>query len=150
MSEALKEIMRPLPEDFVRRMRNWARAKAGSSLSYASVRWGLKVSGEGCGAPLPIMEGEADDTDRALQTLDVRYRRAVELFWAWEETELAVLARKCGGIEYRTYAKRVIDGHVLLRAELFRQAEAWRARRDAAAVAVRKNEIRLDVRKIPV
>ena len=58
-----------------------------------------------------------------------RYRRAVELFWAWEQTELTVLAQKCGGIDYRTYVVRVKEGHAMLRAELARRAEAARQER---------------------
>jgi hypothetical protein len=126
MSRAAAEIMAALPDDFVRRMRNWARHAAGSSLGYAQVKYDGEPSGGYREAPMPIMSGEADDTGAALQTLPIRYRRAVELWWAWEDTEVSVLARRCGGIDPKTYARRVMDGHGLLRSELARRHEAYR------------------------
>jgi len=122
-------VLAELDEGFIRRLRNWARSRCGSSAGFAQVDWDIKGSSGYCETHLPVLGGEADDTDLALQTLPVRYRRAVELFWAWEQTELTVLARKCGGIDYRTYVARVKAGHTLLRAELARSSEAWRADR---------------------
>lgn len=81
MCNALRLIMAELPEDLVRRMRNWARAKAGCSGAYAQVSFEPVATGGYREAPMPILGGEADDTDRALQTLDARHRQAVELFW---------------------------------------------------------------------
>lgn len=137
MSALVREIMGALPEDFMRRMRNWARAKCGDSMGFAQVNWDAAGSGRG-ETRSPILSGEAEDTDRALQTLPARYRRAVELFWAWETQELAVLARRCGGIDYRTYAARVMEGHDLVRAALSRQTEAWRRRSVANAMVARR------------
>ncbi|MBS0368423.1 MAG: hypothetical protein JSS57_04380 [Proteobacteria bacterium] len=115
---------------FERRMRNWARSVAGSSLGFAQVNW------DSCGggsdeSPLPILSGEAEDTGKALEKLAIRYRRAVELYWMWgdSDAELTVLGRKCA-VDYRTFAGRVIDGHRLLQAELTRAAEAWRTHRE--------------------
>ena len=135
-SAAHKEIMAAIPDDFARRMRNWARNICGSSLGYAQARLDeVHVSGFR-EAGMPTLSGEASDTADALATLEARYRRAVELFWVWEDAELSTLARRCGGIEYRTYAKRVMDGHALLQSELSRRADAWRNVR-------RRNEVRV-------
>lgn len=122
-------VMMELDEGFVRRMRNWARARVGTSSGVVQVNWEV---GGGSGyreAHMPVLGGEAEDTDLALQALPVRFRRAVELFWAWETLELTVLAQKCGGIDYRTYVARVKDGHELLRSEVARRSEAWRVER---------------------
>jgi len=131
-------VMADLTEDFVRRMRNWAMGSCGSSIDFAQVDL-AGGGGTGAGyreASMPVLTGEAKDTDDALHALPIRYRRAVELYWAWETTELSVLARRCGGIDYRTYVIRVKDGHILLRVELAKRAEEWRARRAANALAV--------------
>ena len=122
-------VLAELDDAFVRRMRNWALGRCGSSMGFAQVDWDIKGSSGYAEAHMPVMTGEADDTDRALQTLPARYRRAVELFWACEQTELTVLAKKCGGIDYRTYVVRVKEGHTQLRAELSRRAEAARQER---------------------
>lgn len=150
MSELVKDIMRALPDDFVRRMRNWARFKTGSSLGYATVDLENGTAGGYREARIPILSGEGEDTDRALQTLDVRYRRAVELWWAWEDTEITVLARRCGGIDKKTYAKRVMDGHVFLRGELACLCDAYKrmaAQAGASQIGVRRA---LDETRIPV
>lgn len=131
MSDLVMDIMGALPDDFVRRMMNWARFKVGSSMGYASVDLKAGAAGGYREAKLPLISGEAKDTDMALQTIEVRYRRAVELFWSWQDSELVVLARRCGGIDKRTYAKYVIEGHSLLRSELSKQHDA--ARRHAKA-----------------
>jgi len=129
-------VMGGLDEAFVRRMRNWARSRCGSSAGFAQVDWDIKGSSGYCEAHMPVLGGEADDTDRALQVLPIRFRRAVELFWAWEQTELIVLAQKCGGIDYRTYVARVKDGHSQLRAELAKRTEAWRVDRERTELAI--------------
>lgn len=126
MSNLVKEIMGVLPDDFVRRMRNWAQYKIGSSIGYAAVHLENGSAGGYREASIPILRGEGEDTDNAIQTLDVRYRIAVELWWAWENTEITVLARRCGGIDKRTYAKRVMAGHDQIRAELARAHDAYK------------------------
>ena len=127
-------------EAFERRMRNWARAMAGSSGSYAAVTWGEPRGTDLTTPPPPVLTGEAEDTSAALATVLVRYRRAVELYWAWgdRDADLSALARRCGeGVDYRTFGRRVIDGHVLLQAELARRTEAWRQQRDRNENAIR-------------
>ena len=89
-------------------------------------------------AVMPYMAGEADDTEKAMEAVPVRYRRPVELFWVWQETELTVLAQKCGGIDYRTFVARVKEGHVLLRCEINKRREAVRIERVRIEEAWRK------------
>lgn len=122
-------VLKELDEAFIRRMRNWALLRAaGTSREYAQVDL---ANGAGMGngyreAVMPYMAGEAEDTERALEAVPVRYRRPVELFWVWSETELTVLAVKCGGIDYRTFVARVKEGHTLLRCEIHKRTEAAR------------------------
>ena len=121
------QIMSGLSDNFIRRMRNWTRAKvSGTSHGYARMRWDDAPRGSSWHeAPLPTLSGEADDTDAAMQTLDVRERRAVVLFWAWENQELTTLARRCGGIDVRTYRDRVMRGHAALIDVLAKRTARW-------------------------
>lgn len=123
------QIMAELGDNFIRRMRNWTRAKvAGSSMYYAQMRWDMRAPSSGWHEPpLPVISGEAEDTDEAIHALALPQRTAVMLYWAFETTELAVLARKCGGIDVRTYIVRVKDAHQLLQADLARRTTQWRA-----------------------
>lgn len=132
-----EDVRASITPSLAQRMRNWARSMAGSSLGYAQMRWMEPAGGQPDGAPLPILAGEAEDTGKALETLPIRYRRAVEIYWMWGDSdeELTALARRCA-VDYRTYANRVIDGHRLLQAELARAADAWRRRREESERAV--------------
>lgn len=107
-------------------------------MGLAQINWNF----DGCSTdecPLPILHGEAEDTDRALKTIPIRYRRAVELYWIWgdQDAELTVLGKKCA-VDYRTFGNRVIDGHRLLLAELARDSEAWRMQREKSKSAVER------------
>ena len=138
MKMGIKEDVKASYSDSLKkRMRNWARSVAGGSEGFAQVNWDMEPRGTDDEAPLPILSGEAEDTGRALTTLPIRFRRAVELYWMWgdEDAELSVLGRKCA-VDYRTFGGRVIEGHALLKAELARAAEAWRQHRERSEAAV--------------
>jgi len=127
---------------FQHRMRNWARSVSGMGSSLAQVNWDFTGGSTDDGPSIPILQGDADDTGKALETLPIRYRRAVELYWMWgdEDAELVVLGRRCA-VDYRTFGGRVIDGHQMLQAELARASEAFRRQReyqDAAVLKARK------------
>ncbi len=133
-----EDVRASITPSLAQRMRNWARSVAGSSLGYSSMNWDrLDVRTDFEASPLPILAGEADDTGKALETLPIRYRMAVELYWLWGDMdeELTALARRCA-VDYRTYGGRVIEGHRLLQAELSRAAEAWKKCREASEKAV--------------
>jgi hypothetical protein len=120
------KIYQALPEDFIRRMRNWARAVSGQldalrsswSIDPTIINYGLE------GAPIPILEGEAMDTDVALRTLPEKYRWAVEEFWSREGRSLREHARG-RVIDDHTMLNWIMTGHQLLRAELARRADSW-------------------------
>lgn len=138
-----EDVRASYSDSFRRRMWNWARSVAGSSLGVAQVNWDFGGGGANWDAPVPILQGEAEDTAQALETLPIRYRRAVELYWMWgdEEAELTVLGRKCS-VDYRTFAHRVIDGHHLLQAELARRSDAYRLKRAQAESATKSARVK--------
>lgn len=134
-------VLKELDEGFIRRMRNWALLRAsGTSRGFAQVDLtnGASMGSGYREAMMPYMGGEADDTEKALEAVPARYRRPVELFWVWQETELTVLATKCGGIDYRTFVARLKEGHVLLRCEINKRAEAARIERQRIEEVMRK------------
>lgn len=128
-----KRIYSEITHDFERRMRNWGRwsARGGDAQVSPSSMWSCAPNGGYREATVPILDGEASDTDRALNTVPVRYRQAVMLFWQYDGQSLVWLARRCGeGVDYRTFEDRVIKGHVLLNCELIRYSAMLQDQRE--------------------
>lgn len=128
-----QRIMAELTNDFIRRLRNWAslNGREGKAEISPSSMFSAAGGGNRREATMPRLEGEAQDTDRALSVLPIRYRQAVMLFWQYENQPLSVLARRCGqGVDYRTYRDRVMQGHILLRSEIFRNNQIMSDRRE--------------------
>jgi len=73
------DILNSLPEDFVRRMQNWARTVDGTPVSVSKLE--ERVDHSRREQPLPLLIGEADDTHRAVQALPQRYQEVVGVFW---------------------------------------------------------------------
>ena len=120
-----RAIYADIPHDFKRRMENWARwaARDGDASLAPSSMWSAAPSGARGDCPVNTLGGEAEDTQRALYAIPQRDRQAVMLFWQYQNQPLIYLARRCS-VDYRTYEKRVIYGHVLLRGEIFKHTEA--------------------------
>lgn len=117
------KIMAGLPEDFVRRMRNWARARAGllsaMGISFTSAYEGFRYD-RSPELGIPVLAGDAEQTDALLKRLPPRYRQAVELWWDHEGAPLRYLARKTGkhGVDHHTFVVWVQKGHEALMAEV--------------------------------
>ena len=126
-------IYAAVSEDFIRRMRNWAKAGAGllrggggqvSSIYRGGVRIDRYVNTEP-----PLLRGEADDTDAALLAVPIRYRQAVRQFWQYEGQPLRWQARHLRpGLKHHTFEIWVIQGHELLRAALAVRSAGYRVR----------------------
>lgn len=122
------EILRKLPEDFIRRMRNWARSIDGSSVGTCSKLWDSIGDGR-FESRLPILMGEAEDTERALRAIPQRYQEAVAVFWSYESRTIAWMAKatprlrlwKLGPTSFTEWLER---GHDMLQHELGRQRAA--------------------------
>lgn len=132
------EIFDTLPEDFIRRMRNWARDRDGGRIATAYL--GEIVDGWRPEIPIPTMEGEAADTQRAVLTLPQRYQEVITVFWMYQAHNLTWMACatprlrvwKLGPASFRGWLDR---GHERLQVELARlsRAEAERHENSAAA-----------------
>jgi hypothetical protein len=116
-----EKIMRLLDHEFIRRMRNWARAGTEASASISSVYDDVLCGSDGYSSRIPTLFGEAEDTDRALAKLPVRYSAAVRVFWQWEGISLREMGRKLRADRHYV-TERVRVGHQLLDVELKLQA----------------------------
>jgi len=103
---------------------------------YMRGRWGIAPSGSRGDQVINTLSGEAGDTDMALNAVPVRYAQAVRLFWQYEGSALAVLARRCS-CDYRTYENRVIEGHTMLRIEMAQRSDVARRYRESFAEVAR-------------
>lgn len=118
-----ESILRDLPEDYLRRMRNWARADSGQGMYAMSSAYTGDQSGDGYDSHMPVLEGEASDTHSALMALPNRERQAVMLFWQFEGRSLESLGKRLSPefpLHFETVERRVRDGHRLHLAEIRR------------------------------
>ena len=131
-----ERIFRAISDDFVRKMRNWARTRAGllHGVTSTSIYDGPIRVDRSPELMIPLLEGDAQDVTYGLQQLPARYRQAVELFWDMEGASLRRLAKRCGkhGVNHETFEAWVIKGHELLRVELGAHIRRCRARADQA------------------
>jgi hypothetical protein len=116
-----ERIYKALPEHFIRCMRNWARASCGL-LSVAGLISGI-YRGERFGdgyaeAQIPILHGEAEDVERALNALPIRFRQAVQLFWWWEGDRVMRRIERRLQLRNGTAEAWIMRGHELLRDQL--------------------------------
>ena len=125
-----QKIFKELSEQFVMRMRNWAWTNAGGGQRLTSSMYVAAGGDRYPESKIPLLTGEAEDTGIALSQLPNRYKQAVSLFWQYEGRPLTWFAMRSGqGVDWRTYEKRVIHGHELLKAEIARQHEKVNAYR---------------------
>ena len=111
-----------LPQDFTRRMVNWARWKLGGiATAEISSVYADQTGGGYREAPIPLLVGEAEDTEAAINAIPERYRYAVQQVWVYLGRPSAWHAR-LRGIDYRTWDGWVNRGHQLLQEELARRA----------------------------
>lgn len=126
-----ERIYAALTEDFIRRMRNWAKAGAGLLSSGGPIssiyEMGVRVDRYVSTAP-PLLSGEADDTDQALLRVPVRYRQAVQQFWRYEGQPLrwhARRLRKKPALNHEVFQDWVLKGHEYLRDALAERSAAY-------------------------
>ena len=123
MSEKIYGALTP---DFIRRMRNWVKAKDG-----APIAGGVSVYELGVGVDRyretseVLLFGEALDTEQALRLVPVRYSDAVRQFWLYEGNSLRWHGRR-RQISYHTFEGWVMEGHIRLKEVLGERTKAWR------------------------
>lgn len=155
-----ERIYAELSEDFIRRMRNWVKAR---DMAVTPSSWpgphNIYGRCDGSGymeTPIPLLSGEAQDTEAAIRNLPGRYRDAVKQFWTYEGKSLRAHAQKYEvpeppeqegmslgrhgqkrGIDPKTFEIWVIKGHELLKQELGRLTAYHQARAAVARAAAR-------------
>ena len=135
-----ERIYAELSHDFIRRMRNWVKAR---DMAVTPSSWpgphNIYGRCDGSGymeAPMPLLCGEAQDTEAAIRRLPGRYRDAVKQFWLYEGQPKRWHGR-ARGIHRDTFEAWVIRGHDLLKAELGRLTAYHQARAAVARAAAR-------------
>jgi hypothetical protein len=125
-----ESIIKDLSEDYIRRMRNWARADSGCD-QYAITSAYDGIVNDRYTSSMPILSGEAQDTHIAMQAVPNQYRQAVMLFWQYEGRALEWIGRRLGNIHYETVERRIRQGHLLHIVELRRRTGAYQRMQDA-------------------
>ena len=118
------KIYAALPQDFIQRMRNWARASLGAIYGGGNlgVYQGDVIRDPWADKPIPVLIGDAQSVEDALVVLPERYRWAVQEFWSREGRSLREHAR--GRMIHHTSMEIwIMTGHDLLRAELAKRRE---------------------------
>jgi len=110
-------IIRALPEEFVRQMRDWVRSRLGSGFAMTGAYDGMGPSSGYAETVIPILYGAVGDIDAAMADIPLREREAVRLFWEREGNSLRWLGRRLA-VTHETAEARVRKGHELLREEL--------------------------------
>jgi len=128
-------VITELPEDYVRRMRNWARADAGAGLYAVSSIYDPSAGRDRGEMPIPTLVGEAHDTHMALDVLAQRERLAVTLYWQHEGKGMRWLGRRLA-ISDKTAKARVLKGSEIHQAELRRRADTHNRQVEANARAM--------------
>jgi hypothetical protein len=112
-----------------RMMRNWARWKTGAPIGLAvSSAYELEGRGRREEAPIPLLNGEAMDVDKAVLDLPGELFQVVEQHWLKRGT-VKDKARRCHCSE-ATFYRRLDDAHA--RVHIFLDANRERHRRLAA------------------
>lgn len=113
------DIIDALPDDFVRRMRNWARTVDGVSVSTSQLQ--DRVDHTRPDQPIPTLIGEAQDTHKRVQRLPRLQQEVVAVFWTHLARELRWMARatpilreaRLGSYSFR---QELESGHAALQA----------------------------------
>jgi hypothetical protein len=135
-----EDIISALPEDFVRIMRNWVRSTDGSAIGtsvydfIASGRYEAKI---------PVLMGEAQDTQRAIYKLPQRHQEVITIFWTEHDLTLAEMARATPRVRLwqlgpASFKAWLAIAHDRLQKELKAQREAARELAAQAQTAVGK------------
>jgi hypothetical protein len=133
-----ERIYAELTEDFIRRMRNWVKAR---DMAVTPSSWpgphNIYGRCDGSGymeTPLPLLCGEAQDTEAAIRQIPGRYRQAVTQFWSYEGQSLRRHGQR-RGVSYHTFEAWVVEGHERLKAELAKHTAHYQARAAIARAA---------------
>jgi hypothetical protein len=126
------DIFAQLPEDFVRRMRNWSASLGGGSVTTSSMLWNNIGSGS-FESRIPVLMGEADDTDAAVRHLPQRHQEVVTVFWRYNTHDLEWMSRSTPRLRLwkiypATFRAWLDKGHAELQVAFIRSAEANRRR----------------------
>lgn len=113
------DILRDLSEDLRRRMRNWARSLDGGSVTTCSQLWGNAGRGHRAAAVIPVLMGEAKDTDKIVRRLPEREQECIAIFWTYEARDIWWMCQatervRAWALTPERFVAYCHDGHSLL------------------------------------
>jgi hypothetical protein len=117
------------PVDIVRMLENWARwvAQDGGSSRSPYPAYNLEPPGKRAGSVMPTLNGEAEDVDAVMVTLQLDLQKALRVNYFWPNRSDRLNAKACD-CALNTYKRRLDEGHKLF-------ASAWYARKGKHAYA---------------
>jgi hypothetical protein len=112
-------------DEIVRLLNNWAMWQAGGSnggeSSFPAYR--LAAPGPRFGNVMPVLSGEAEDVNKVILTLQVRYQQPLRMHYCWPGRSDRSKALACNCC-LNTYKSRLDDAHYLF-------AQAWYRRNES-------------------
>lgn len=113
-------------EEIVRLLSNWALwlAHDRNPGITANCIYSLGVRGPRHGNTIPILTGEAEDVDKVIERLPVRYQHPLRMHYCWPGRSDRSKASACS-CSLNTYKTRLNEAHLLF-------SQGWYARRPAS------------------
>lgn len=111
------------PHEIVRLLENWSMwvsdSKVGAISPYPAYR--LSPPGPRYGNVMPMLVGEAEDTDRVIALLEPRYQMPLRMHYRWQARSDRSKALACN-CNVEAYLARLDEAHVLF-------SRAWHGRK---------------------
>lgn len=115
--QILQAIERQSGYDAIRRMRNWALWKTGEAWHRSSlaqiIDYGIPLGGYR-DASMPVLVAEAQQTQRAIDTLLPDHGALIAMFWCGAEDFTYRQAGIALGLDHKTVKRRLLLGHSLM------------------------------------
>lgn len=121
------------PVDVVLLLENWARwlssDRRRSDISPYPA-YNLATPGPRAGSTLPVLFGEAEDTDAVIIRMSMRYQQPLRMNYCWANVADRVNAKRCNCC-LNTYKLRLDEAHTLF-------AQGWYAKRATLRAPVQR------------
>lgn len=107
-------------DEIVRVLENWAMWLSGSLSTGISPYPAYRLSAPGprAGNIIPILSGEAEDADRIIARLPVRYQHPLRMHYCWPGRSDRSKAASCN-CSINTYKTRLDDAHYMFAREWY-------------------------------
>lgn len=115
-----------MDHDIERILENWAKWKAGDGYGGAmscSPLYDMGPRAPRYGNVMPILNGEAEDIDKIINSLDERLKRAISIQYLWGDTQQQK-AKRCGCC-LNTFKARLDKAKQMIVADRYRMLDSY-------------------------